>query len=135
MLEQGHGAVQPFNGRTEVFARSSRQLSHHCDFPQQLQGIAHVLDRTLGAQRPGRPAATVERAAALGSTPPVDHLPALLRDARDQLTPRFIAPVAAAAAIGKQSGAHGLRAGVAGRVVAGIGPQKGASVARTSRET
>ena len=129
MLEQGHGAVQPFDRRAEVFARSSRQLSNHRDFSQQLQSIAHVLDGALGVQRARRPAATVERTAPLCPTPPVDDLPALLRDERDEASPRFISPVASASAISKNSGAH------QGRVVAGIGPQNAASLARTSLET
>ena len=46
-LEQTDGAVQAFDGRAEVLARSRRQFSDQRDFSEQLQCVAHVLDRAL----------------------------------------------------------------------------------------
>ena len=85
-FEQTDGAVQSFDGRAEVLARSRRQLSHQGDFPQQLQGVADVLDRPLGIGGSQGPAAPVERAASFGTPTPINQPAALFCHNRDSLT-------------------------------------------------
>lgn len=136
MLEQGHGAVQPLDRRAEVFARSRRQLSHHRDFPQQLQRVAHVLDRAFGAERPASPAPPIEGAAPLGTTSPIHDVAAFFADRRDQPPARLRAAVGPGPTVSPHPRAHyGWRAGAVAGLVAGMAPQNAGSPARTSRDT
>jgi hypothetical protein len=135
-LEQGDRAVQTVDRCTEVLARSRRQLSHQRDFPKQLQGVAHVLDRTLGVDRAGCPAPPLEGAAPLGPAPPIHDLAAFFFDHLDHPPARLRAAVGPGPTVCKHPRAlHGWRAGAVAGLAAGMAPQNTGSLERTSRDT
>ena len=104
--------VQPLDGCAEVFARSRRQVSHQRDFPQQLQGVAHVLDRTLGVEGPGCAASPIEGAAPLGTAPPIHDFAAFVVHHHDQPPARLRAAVGPGPTVSPHPRAvHGWRAG------------------------